>query len=105
MTKTLDVHQPREQAGFRKKYSTMDHIQVVTQIIEKANEYGITLYLCFIDFKKAFDSLNHDTIWTALTQQGIDTTYINLLKSIYSKCYAKVRLECDGMEFPVLRGV
>ena len=41
MEATLDYNQAREQAGFRKGYSTTDHLQVLTQIIEKMNEYEI----------------------------------------------------------------
>ncbi|KAJ8726613.1 hypothetical protein PYW07_001311 [Mythimna separata] len=105
VTKILDENQPCEQAGFRKKYSTTDHLQVVTQVIEKANEYGKTIYMCFVDYQKAFDSLHYDAIWTALSRQGIDAKYINLIKSVYSKCRAKVKLEREGVEFPVQKGV
>ncbi|XP_045446920.1 uncharacterized protein LOC123655128 [Melitaea cinxia] len=105
ITRTLEEHQPREQAGFRKSYSTMDHIQVVTQVIEKAKEYGKTLYMCFIDYTKAFDSLHFEAIWISLTQQGVNQKYVNLIKNIYTKCLAKVRLEREGTEFPVQKGV
>lgn len=105
LSKILDENQPCEQAGFRKNFSTIDHIFVVTQLIEKCNEYNNTLYICFIDFTKAFDSIEHQAIWEALTQQGIDKEYVELLYNIYSKCSAKIRMERDGSEFPVRKGV
>lgn len=77
LTKLLDENQPREQAGFRKHFSTVDHIHVITQLIEKTKEYGKSLYICFIDFTKAFDSLEHSAIWKALLEQGINK---NMLK-------------------------
>ena len=43
--RTLDFSQPREQAGFREGYSTIDHLQVVNQLQEKDNEYNIPLVL------------------------------------------------------------
>ena len=38
---TLEQHQPGEQAGLRAGFSTVDHIQVVSQLQEKGNEYKI----------------------------------------------------------------
>ena len=105
LSKVLDENQPREQAGFRKTYSTIDHIHVMTQLIEKIKEYGGTLYICFIDFTKAFDSLEHDAIWKALIQQNLDTDYIELLYSIYSKSSTKIKLEREGPEFDIKKGV
>lgn len=42
---TLDSQQPEEQAGFRRKYSTIDHIHTLKQILEKTSEYKINLYI------------------------------------------------------------
>ena len=57
MIRMLDFHQPREQAGFRASYSTIDHLHAVNQLQEKANEYDIPLWFAFVDYKKAFDSI------------------------------------------------
>ena len=56
LEKTLNENQPREQAGFRSKYSTTDHIHVVIQLKEKCTEYNI-LCIAFVDYEKAFDSV------------------------------------------------
>ncbi len=53
----LNENQGREQAGFRKDFSTIDQIFTVRQLLEKAKEYQIGVYLRFIDFKKAYDSI------------------------------------------------
>ena len=50
------MSQTREQAGFRRGYSTMDHLQSVNQAIEKSNEFKMPLCLAFIDYTNAFDS-------------------------------------------------
>lgn len=55
----LDNYQPPEQAGFRSGYSTQDHLQVMRNLIEKSKEYNLPLCLAFIDFEKAFDSIEH----------------------------------------------
>ena len=39
LEKKLDENQPREQAGFRSKYSTTDHIHAINQLKEKCREY------------------------------------------------------------------
>ena len=76
ITKVLDENQPKEQAGFRNDFSVVDHIHVVKQIVEKHNEYNMPLYCSFVDYSKAFDSLEHEKIWEALKEQGIETKYI-----------------------------
>ena len=63
---TLDSRQPREQAGFRAGFSTIDHIQTISQIQEKASEYNIPLCFAFVDYEKAFDSIQFDPLFTAL---------------------------------------
>ena len=63
---TLDEKQQREQAGFRKGYSTTDHLQALNQIIEKSNKYNLPLCIGFIDYEKAFDTVEHFAIFEAL---------------------------------------
>ncbi|KAE9417239.1 hypothetical protein Angca_004420, partial [Angiostrongylus cantonensis] len=55
--RTLDEGQPCEQAGFRKGFSTMDHIYTLTRLNEVSREYKRPLCLTFIDLQKAFDSI------------------------------------------------
>lgn len=101
----LDENQPREQAGFRSKFSTIDHIHVLRQVLQKYNEYNKTYFLAFVDYNKAFDSLEHGYIWEALRGQNVQDRYIRILKNIYSKSTAQVRLEKSGEEFSIERGV
>ncbi|KAJ8724843.1 hypothetical protein PYW07_015801 [Mythimna separata] len=105
ITKQLEENQPREQAGFRADYSTIDHIHVVKQIIEKLNEFGQLYYMAFVDYNKAFDSLSHNYIWKTLENQGVDKKYIQIIKKIYRNITATVQLEQQGKEFSVQRGV
>lgn len=105
ITRVLDENQPIEQAGFRKNFSTIDHIHTIKQVLEKYNEYRKPLYICFIDYTKAFDSLNHQFIWLSLEEQGVDEAYIQIIKSIYKKCKSSIKLETKGDPFPINRGV
>ena len=45
---------PDAQGGFRKGRRTRDHIANICCIIEKAREFQKSIYLCFIDYSKAF---------------------------------------------------
>uniref|UniRef100_A0A914Q2U9 Reverse transcriptase domain-containing protein n=1 Tax=Panagrolaimus davidi TaxID=227884 RepID=A0A914Q2U9_9BILA len=75
---------PPEQAGFRKCYSTVDHIYSLNQVFEKCREYNMPLYVIFIDFKKAFDSVELPAIWEALERFGVDAGDIEIIKMIYA---------------------
>ena len=93
MEKILDENQPREQAGFRKGFSTTDHLHVTNQIIEKSNEYNLPLCIGFIDYEKAFDSVEHIAMFNALINMNIPSTYINILQDIYTNATARIHLD------------
>lgn len=101
----IEKHQPREQAGFRKSFSTTDHIQVLEQVIEKYYEFRRPLYLAFIDYKKAFDSISHQSIWKALYDQNVNNKYIRIIKHIYEHSTSKIKLESSGQKIEINRGV
>ena len=92
LEKKLYENQPREQAGFMSKYSTTDHIHAINQLKEKCREYNITLCVAFVDYEKAFDSLETQTILTSLHEQGIEEVYIEILKDIYTDSSVTVHL-------------
>lgn len=62
----IDKFQTAEQAGFCSGFSTIDHIHTVEQVVEKFKEFNAPLYLAFIDYIKAFNSIFHNSIWRAL---------------------------------------
>ena len=53
---------PDVQAGFRKGRGTTDQIANIRWIIEKAREFQKNIYFCFIDYAKAFDSVDHNKL-------------------------------------------
>ena len=98
MEKVLDENQPCEQAGFRKKYSTVDHLQALNQVIEKSEEYQLPLVIGFIDYEKAFHSIEHFSIFEALRKINVNETYVKIL--------ARVHLDNHVSEpFAIERGV
>ena len=83
----LDDIRPKEKAGFRGGFRTSDHLHTLSQIIEKANEYRFNIFLGFMDYEKAFESLDHQSLLDALEKQISDGKYIRLIKAIQrSKC-------------------
>ena len=104
--KQLDENQPREQAGFRAGFRTSDHLHALCQIIEKAKEYRFNICLGFVDYEKAFDSLDHASLLNALKNQVSDEKYIRIIKAIYKDPSAKIHLENTTTNaFNILKGV
>ena len=62
---------PDVQTGFRKNRGTRDQIVNIQWIIEKAGEFLKNIYLCFIDYAKAFDCVDHTKLRNFLKQIGI----------------------------------
>src|SRR6218665_3676424 len=62
---------PDNQAGFTKERGTRDHIANMRWIMERQLEYGKEVHICFIDYSKAFDCINHELLWKTLLEMGI----------------------------------
>uniref|UniRef100_A0A8R1I5C8 Reverse transcriptase domain-containing protein n=1 Tax=Caenorhabditis japonica TaxID=281687 RepID=A0A8R1I5C8_CAEJA len=77
---TLEEAQPVEQAGFRRSFSTIDQIHYIQRLLEVGREYQQPLTLVFIDFHKAFDSVEPQAIWESLKSQDVQPAYIALLQ-------------------------
>jgi hypothetical protein len=80
----------RSQAGFRAKFRTTDHIFTLQTLIDKAKAHSTTLYCCFVDFKKAFDSVPRELLWQRLREAGLHGTMLAALQSMYSNVQAQV---------------
>ena len=82
---------PGVQAGFRKCRGTRDQIASISWIIKKAREFQKNIYLCFINYTKAFDCVDHNKLWKALREMGILDHLTCLLKNLYAGQEAMVR--------------
>ena len=74
LQKYMNHEIPDVQDGFRKGRGTRDQIANICWIIKKAKEFKKTIYFCFIDSAKAFDSLDHHILWKILKVMGIPET-------------------------------
>ena len=77
--------QPVDQAAFRPEFGTIDHLFTLKIITETAYDLNIPIWIAAVDFKKAFDTISHASIWNALTKQGIDERYVDIFKKLYSR--------------------
>ena len=80
------------QAGFRRGYRTTDHIFTLSTVI---NHYVIKnkrpLFLCFVDFKKAFDKVNHKLLWEKINSYEAGGKFLDIIKSMHTKVKSCVR--------------
>ena len=72
------------QAGFRNGRSTTDGIFVLQHCIESCRAAKKDLYVAFIDFEKAYDSVNRDLLWQALASMGVHGTMLACLRKMHS---------------------
>ena len=102
----IDKKLREEQAGFRRNGGCIDQIFTLRNIIEQCTEFNEELHLNFIDFRKAFDSLDREVIWRILRKYGLPEKIINLIKLFYVNYECSVILEDKISEwFSVKTGV
>ena len=78
------------QCGFRKSRSTLSNILALRRIIEGIKAKNHSLTLIFVDFKKAFDSINREQMFKILSAYGIPDKIVNAIKTIYTNSTAAV---------------
>ena len=82
---------PDVQAGFRKDRGTRDQIANIRWIIEKAGDFHKNIYFCFIDYAKAFESVDHNKLWKILKEMEIPDHLTCLLRNLYAGQEVTVR--------------
>ena len=87
---------PDVQARFRKGRGTRDQIANILWIIEKAREFQKNI--CFIDYAKAFDSVDPNKLWKILQGLGIPYHLTFLLRNLYAGQKATVRTRHGTMD-------
>ena len=81
-----------EQNGFRKNRACIDHIFVISSIVRARLEEGKSTFVCFIDFKKAFDWINRELLEYKLLCSGILGTFYKAIKALYKAPVACLEL-------------
>ena len=86
---------PQSQSGYSENRSTIDGIFTLRQLMEKTKEQRQNLYMVFVDFTKAFDTVNREFLFKILGKLGCPPKFIRLIESLYSQVHA--RLIVDGV--------
>src|SRR2546425_4270928 len=81
----------RNQFGFRKGCETRDVVGVMRTLCQRSLECGNEVYICFVDFEKAFDRVNCIKMFEIMKKLHIDWRDRRLLQNLYMRQEAVVR--------------
>ena len=70
------------QRGFRRNKSTTDNIFCIRQILEKKWDYNEAVHRLFMGFKKAYDSVRREVLYSILIECGIPMKLVRLIKCV-----------------------
>ena len=95
-----------EQAGFRPGRSCSEQIFILRNIIEQSVEFQTPLYINYVDFKKAFDSIHRPSLWKIVASYGIPDQFIAIFKDLYEGSSCCIQ-NSNGISAPfdILSGV
>ena len=95
------------QCGFQCGRGCADQLFSLRMLMERSREYRHPLYVCFIDLKKAYDSVNRDSLWHILQHSyQLPEKLISIIRILPVDSFAAVRAYGQTSErFPVTRGV
>ena len=97
---------PNAQTGLRKGRGTRDQIANIRWMIKKAREFQKNIYVCFIDYAKAFDCVDHNKLWKILKEMGIPDHLTCLLRNLYAGQEATVRTGHETKDwFQIRKGI
>lgn len=101
ISRTLDEAQIEQQAGFRRGFGC---IQTVSKVIEICPKYHPPPVLTFVNIEKAFDSVETNTILSALINHGIHSSFLRILVDTYDGCKTTVQLFHRSFTIPIGKG-
>ena len=96
----------KNQAGFHPGRSCAQQMHILRRIIEAFGSYQIPLTITFIDFKKAFDSINRNVMFSVLRHYGIPEVIVNAISVLYNNSKSAVMVDGNISDpFQVTTGV
>ena len=74
---------PEEQCGFRSDRLTTDMMSVVCRLQEIRRKAGVSLFMCFMDLQKAYDTVDRTLLWQVLTRIGVPPQMIAVIRQFH----------------------
>ena len=90
MKAAVDPKLRDQQAGFRRNRSCADQIASPRIIVEQSLKWNSPLYINFIDFEKAFDSVDREMLWKLLRHYGVPEKIISLIQCTYQDMSCRI---------------
>ncbi|VDP33925.1 unnamed protein product [Schistosoma mattheei] len=90
MKDSVDTELRDQQTGFREDRSCTDQIVTLQISVEQSFEWNSSLYINFIDYEKAFDSVNRTTLWKLLRYYGLPQKIVNIIRNSYDGLNCKI---------------
>ncbi|VDP75269.1 unnamed protein product [Schistosoma curassoni] len=90
MKDSVDAQLRDQQAGFRKERSCTDQIATLRITVEQSIELSSSLYINFIDYEKAFYSVDRTTLWKLHRHYGVPQKIVSIIQSSYDGLHCKI---------------
>jgi hypothetical protein len=84
-----------EQCGIRRGRSTMEAIFTLRQILKKRREFNLPTLIIFVDYEKAYDSLNRGKLWQILRDEDIPKQVLKAIQSLYQNSNICISIMTD----------
>jgi hypothetical protein len=89
------------QTGFRRDHRTMDNVLVLRALTERYRAEAQPLYVAFVDFRKAYDTVPRELLWEKLKKRGVSAEMIDALRAQYASVPLTVKTAA-GLTTPFL---
>ena len=86
-----------EQSGFRKKRSCYDHVFVLSSVFRSQILKKKSTFCCFVDFAKAFDSVDRELLIYALQEIGIHGRFIEMIRVMYKDTFMAIKVNSPSV--------
>ena len=85
-------------AGFRRNRSCADQIASLRIKVKQSLEWNSPLYINFIDYEKAFDSVDRETMWKLLRHSGVPEKIISVIRFTYQDMSCRIALPASCLK-------